>query len=109
MQVQTLTPEALRQHAQLNGMGWQVNASNPTASRGIVDLFADVMDLSRDRSRLDMYMCRKALTPRKAPSPRYAASERQSCRSDQRHACISAWLLRAEHYDLPGCVVQLDW
>ena len=48
----------------------QVNASNPAASRAIVDLFADVMDLSRDRSRLDMYLCRKALTPRKAPSPR---------------------------------------
>ena len=49
----------------------QVNASNPAASRAIVDLFADLMDLSRDRGRLDMYLSKafkvalpKALSPK---------------------------------------------
>lgn len=32
-----------------------VNAANPAAARAVVDRFADLMDLSRDRSRLDMY------------------------------------------------------
>ena len=32
-----------------------VNTPNPAAARAIVDRFANLMDLSEDRSRLDMY------------------------------------------------------
>ena len=32
-----------------------VNCPTPQAARALVDRFADLMDLSKDRSRLDMY------------------------------------------------------
>lgn len=35
-----------------------VNAPNAAASRALVDRFADLMDLSADKSRLDMYFKR---------------------------------------------------
>ncbi|KAK9832766.1 hypothetical protein WJX84_012067 [Apatococcus fuscideae] len=49
-----------------------VNASNPTASRRVEDRFADLMDLSGDRSRLDMY---------------FAAAQQSPTAADCGHAC----------------------
>ncbi|KAK9826872.1 hypothetical protein WJX81_002566 [Elliptochloris bilobata] len=46
-----------------------VNAANMTASRAMVDKFADLMDLRKDRSRLDHYLRPAATAP--------PASERQ--------------------------------
>lgn len=48
-----------------------VNAATPAASRAIVDRFADLMDLSKDRSRLDSYFGAAARGPAAA-----AAAER---------------------------------
>ena len=41
-----------------------VNADSPAKSRAIVDRFADLMDLSADRSRLDCYLLRRPGQPR---------------------------------------------
>ncbi|DBA94095.1 TPA: DNA cross-link repair 1A protein [Trebouxia sp. C0004] len=40
-----------------------VNCPDATSARAIVDRFADLMDLSRDKSRLDSYFCRTASAP----------------------------------------------
>ncbi|KAK9918001.1 hypothetical protein WJX75_000449 [Coccomyxa subellipsoidea] len=46
-----------------------VNASTPAASRALVDRFADLMDLSKDRSRLDFFLRKAKTAPSTLPVP----------------------------------------
>lgn len=60
-----------------------VNATTPARSRAIVDRFADLMDLSRDRSRLDCWLKGMQQQPRQQEQQQGSGEQRESQQQQQ--------------------------